>query len=148
MNHAEGFFAAAAQICRDISLGSIEDLASELDRLRAHHGERDRSSAGWTAILRGVTAELIRDCGGLSADAPEFAGKYVAFDVHKVGGIPVILKSLLDGGLLNGDCVTVTGKKQRSLIEDGQDDRELRECDHNDEDSGRRPANRSRSRSP
>jgi dihydroxy-acid dehydratase len=37
-------------------------------------------------------------------------GKYVAFDVHRVGGIPVILKSLLDGGLLHGDCITVTGK--------------------------------------
>ncbi|HEY5301179.1 MAG TPA: dihydroxy-acid dehydratase [Acetobacteraceae bacterium] len=37
-------------------------------------------------------------------------GKYVAFDVHKVGGIPVILKSLLDGGLLHGDCMTVAGK--------------------------------------
>src|SRR5262249_56704639 len=33
MNHAESFFAAAAQICRDISFGSIEALASELDRL-------------------------------------------------------------------------------------------------------------------
>jgi dihydroxy-acid dehydratase len=38
------------------------------------------------------------------------SGKYVAFDVHKVGGIPVIIKSLLDGGLLHGDCLTVTGK--------------------------------------
>jgi dihydroxy-acid dehydratase len=37
-------------------------------------------------------------------------GKYVAFDVHRVGGIPVILKSLLDGGLLHGDCMTVSGK--------------------------------------
>ncbi|MDQ2804871.1 MAG: dihydroxy-acid dehydratase [Pseudomonadota bacterium] len=37
-------------------------------------------------------------------------GKYVAFDVHKVGGIPVILKALLDGGLLHGDCLTVSGK--------------------------------------
>ena len=37
-------------------------------------------------------------------------GKYVALDVHRVGGIPVILKALLDGGLLHGDCVTVTGK--------------------------------------
>ena len=37
-------------------------------------------------------------------------GKYVAFDVHRVGGIPVILKALLDGGLLHGDCLTVTGK--------------------------------------
>src|SRR3954454_14119701 len=37
-------------------------------------------------------------------------GKYVALDVHRVGGIPVILKALLDGGLLHGDCLTVTGK--------------------------------------
>ena len=37
-------------------------------------------------------------------------GKYVAFDVYKVGGIPVIIKALLDAGLLHGDCVTVTGK--------------------------------------
>ena len=37
-------------------------------------------------------------------------GKYVAFDVHNVGGIPVIIKALLDGGLLDGDCLTVTGK--------------------------------------
>jgi len=37
-------------------------------------------------------------------------GKYVAYDVHKVGGIPVIIKALLDGGLLHGDCLTVTGK--------------------------------------
>jgi dihydroxy-acid dehydratase len=37
-------------------------------------------------------------------------GKYVALDVHKVGGIPVIIKALLDAGLLHGDCLTVTGK--------------------------------------
>ncbi len=37
-------------------------------------------------------------------------GKYVAFDVHKVGGIPVIIKSLLDAGLMHGDTMTVTGK--------------------------------------
>ncbi len=37
-------------------------------------------------------------------------GRYVALDVHNVGGIPVILKALLDGGLLHGDCITVTGK--------------------------------------
>jgi dihydroxy-acid dehydratase len=36
-------------------------------------------------------------------------GKYVAFDVYRVGGIPVIIKSLLDAGLLHGDCLTVTG---------------------------------------
>src|ERR1700756_5775801 len=45
-------------------------------------------------------------------------GKYVAFDVHKIGGIPVILKALLDAGLLQGDCVTVTG---RTLAENHKD---------------------------
>ncbi|RKK01564.1 dihydroxy-acid dehydratase [Pseudoroseomonas wenyumeiae] len=37
-------------------------------------------------------------------------GKYVALDVHNVGGIPIIIKALLDAGLLHGDCMTVTGK--------------------------------------
>ena len=37
-------------------------------------------------------------------------GKYVAYDVYKIGGIPVIIKALLDAGLLHGDCITVTGK--------------------------------------
>ncbi|WP_158744339.1 dihydroxy-acid dehydratase [Acidisphaera sp. L21] len=45
-------------------------------------------------------------------------GKYVAFDVHKIGGIPVILKGLLDGGLLNGDCITVTGKTMAENLKD------------------------------
>ncbi|MBI2995910.1 MAG: dihydroxy-acid dehydratase [Candidatus Melainabacteria bacterium] len=39
-------------------------------------------------------------------------GKYVAYDLHKVGGVSVVLKNLLDASLLNGDCLTVTGKTQ------------------------------------
>ncbi|GGG51204.1 dihydroxy-acid dehydratase [Caldovatus sediminis] len=38
------------------------------------------------------------------------AGRFVAFDVYRVGGVPVIIKALLDAGLLHGDCLTVTGK--------------------------------------
>ena len=37
-------------------------------------------------------------------------GKYVAKDLYEVGGVPVVIKSLLDGGYINGDCMTVTGK--------------------------------------
>jgi dihydroxy-acid dehydratase len=37
-------------------------------------------------------------------------GKYVATDVHAIGGVPQILKALLEGGILHGDCLTVTGK--------------------------------------
>ncbi|GAA1963717.1 dihydroxy-acid dehydratase [Nocardioides panacihumi] len=36
-------------------------------------------------------------------------GKYVMNDVDKIGGIPVVMKALLDAGLLHGDCLTVTG---------------------------------------
>ena len=37
-------------------------------------------------------------------------GRYVAYDVFKIGGVPVVIKALLDAGLLHGDCMTVTGK--------------------------------------
>jgi dihydroxy-acid dehydratase len=37
-------------------------------------------------------------------------GKYVAKDVHDIGGIPQIMKALLEGGLLHGDCLSVSGK--------------------------------------
>ncbi len=44
-------------------------------------------------------------------------GKYVALDVHRIGGIPVILKSLMDGGLLHGDCMTVSGRTLKQNLE-------------------------------
>ena len=37
-------------------------------------------------------------------------GKYVAKDVYDIGGVPQILKALLEGGYLHGDCLTVTGR--------------------------------------
>ena len=38
------------------------------------------------------------------------SGKYLMEDLHEIGGIPVVLKYLLDKGYLNGECMTVTGK--------------------------------------
>jgi dihydroxy-acid dehydratase len=38
------------------------------------------------------------------------SGKYVATDLHKAGGIPQVLKLLLNAGLLHGDCITITGR--------------------------------------
>ncbi|GGC76417.1 dihydroxy-acid dehydratase [Undibacterium terreum] len=38
------------------------------------------------------------------------SGKYVATDLHKAGGIPQVMKVLLNAGLLHGDCLTITGK--------------------------------------
>lgn len=38
------------------------------------------------------------------------SGQYVAVDLHKAGGIPLVMKMLLNAGLLHGDCMTVTSK--------------------------------------
>jgi dihydroxy-acid dehydratase len=38
------------------------------------------------------------------------SGQYVATDLHKAGGIPQVMKLLLDAGLLHGDCITITGQ--------------------------------------
>jgi dihydroxy-acid dehydratase len=43
------------------------------------------------------------------ADVKPF-GKHVMFDVDRIGGVPVIMKALLDAGLMHGDVLTVTGK--------------------------------------
>ncbi len=43
------------------------------------------------------------------ADVKPF-GRYVMNDLHKIGGIPVVLKALMDAGLIHGDAMTVTGK--------------------------------------
>ena len=37
-------------------------------------------------------------------------GQYVAKDVYEAGGVPIIIKTLFDGGYIHGDCMTVTGK--------------------------------------
>ena len=55
------------------------------------------------------------------------SGKYLMEDVHRVGGIPAVMKYLLSKGLLHGDCLTVTGKTiAENLVEvedlkEGQD---------------------------
>ncbi len=45
-------------------------------------------------------------------------GRYVMTDVDRVGGIPVIMRALLDAGLLHGDCLTVTGKTMAENLAD------------------------------
>ena len=44
-------------------------------------------------------------------------GRYVMNDVDKIGGIPVVMKALLDAGLMHGDTLTVTGKTMRENLE-------------------------------
>ena len=44
-------------------------------------------------------------------------GRFVMNDVDKIGGIPVVMKALLDAGLMHGDCLTVTGRTMRENLE-------------------------------
>ncbi|WP_376090188.1 dihydroxy-acid dehydratase [Roseomonas sp. CCTCC AB2023176] len=71
--------------------------------------------AGIRFTLQDV-AEIMRNAPYIGDLKP--GGRYVAFDVYKIGGIPVIVKALLDAGLLRGDCLTVTGQ---SLAENHRD---------------------------
>jgi dihydroxy-acid dehydratase len=45
-------------------------------------------------------------------------GRYVAKDMYEIGGVPVLMKALLDGGFLHGDCMTVTGKTIAENLKD------------------------------
>ena len=57
----------------------------------------------------------LEDVTNISKKTPYIAdlkpgGKFVAKDLYEIGGVPILIKSLLDGGLLHSDCLTVTGK--------------------------------------
>ena len=49
------------------------------------------------------------------------SGKYVAIDLHHAGGIPQVMKMMLNAGLLHGDCLTVTGKTIAENLKDVPD---------------------------
>ena len=44
------------------------------------------------------------------------SGKYLMEDLHEIGGIPIVLKYLLDSGFLHGDCLTITGKSLKENL--------------------------------
>ena len=46
------------------------------------------------------------------------SGTYLATDLHQAGGIPQVMKILLDGGLLHGDCMTITGQTIAEVLKD------------------------------
>jgi dihydroxy-acid dehydratase len=76
------------------------------------------------AMARSVNIALtIDDFQRVSDRTPLLAdfkpsGNYVMEDLHKVGGIPAVIKMLLSEGMLNGDCMTVTGKTVRDNVKD------------------------------
>jgi dihydroxy-acid dehydratase len=64
----------------------------------------------------------LRDVAMIAARTPYIAdlkpgGTYVAKDMGEAGGIPMLLRTLLDAGLIHGDCMTVTGKTLRENLE-------------------------------
>lgn len=68
------------------------------------------------AIAHELGIEItLDDVARISARTPTLAdlrpgGKYVMLDMHKAGGVPAVLRAMLDAGCLHGDCLTVTGK--------------------------------------
>ena len=68
------------------------------------------------AIAREAEVDLsIDDFNRIGERVPHLAdlkpfGRFVMTDVDRIGGIPVVMKALLDAGLMHGDCLTVTGK--------------------------------------
>ena len=68
------------------------------------------------AIAHEAEVDLtLADFARVGAKVPHLAdvkpfGSYVMTDVDRVGGVPVVMRALLDAGLLHGDCLTVTGK--------------------------------------
>ena len=49
------------------------------------------------------------------------SGKYLATDLHRAGGIPQVLKLLLNAGLIHGDCMTITGRTMAEELKDVPD---------------------------
>jgi dihydroxy-acid dehydratase len=76
------------------------------------------------AMARSVNVPLdINDFQRVSDRTPLLAdfkpsGPYVMEDLHHVGGIPAVIKMLLEEGLLNGECMTITGRTLRQNVQD------------------------------
>ena len=76
------------------------------------------------AIAHEAHVELdIEDFNTVADRVPHLAnvkpfGQYVMSDVDRIGGVPVVMKALLDAGLLDGDCLTVTGNTMAQNLAD------------------------------
>ncbi|WP_328519328.1 dihydroxy-acid dehydratase [Kribbella sp. NBC_00359] len=76
------------------------------------------------AIAREAEVDLtLEDFARVGSRVPHLGdlkpfGRYVMTDVDRVGGIPVVMRALLDAGLLHGDCLTVTGKTMAENLVD------------------------------
>ncbi|MHB1475091.1 MAG: dihydroxy-acid dehydratase [Dermatophilaceae bacterium] len=76
------------------------------------------------AMANEAEVELsLEDFARIGATVPHLAdvkpfGRFVMTDIDRVGGVPVVMKALLDAGLLHGDCLTVTGRTVAENLSD------------------------------
>ena len=114
---------------RDIvTLKSLENAA----RVVAASGGSTNGALHLPAIAHecGIAFDL-HDVAAIFRDTPYIAdlkpaGRYVMKDLAEAGGVPLLMRALLDGGYLHGDCVTVTGRTIAENLadvtfDDGQD---------------------------
>ena len=99
-------------------------------------GGSTNSSLHLPAIAHEAGIDLtLEDIHEISLRTPLLAdmkpgGKFVMFDLDRVGGVPLVMKRLLDAGLLHGDCMTVTGKTVAENLENIQVDQSDRTVVH------------------
>ena len=78
------------------------------------------------AIAKAADIELTLDDFQRISDSTPFladlkpSGRYLMNDLHEVGGVPAVLKYMLDQGMLHGDCLTVTGKTLAENLAEAQ----------------------------
>ncbi|HYA21270.1 MAG TPA: dihydroxy-acid dehydratase [Burkholderiales bacterium] len=81
----------------------------------------------WLAIAHAAQVEwVLDDFERIRSRVPVLcdmkpSGKYVAIDLHKAGGVPQVMKMLLNHGLIHGDCLTITGKTVAENLSDVPD---------------------------
>lgn len=96
-------------------------------RLIAVLGGSTNAILHFLAIAKAANIDLtIDDFQRISDTTPFLAdlkpsGKYLMKDLHKVGGVPAVLKYMLKQGMLHGDCITVTGKTLAENLADVPD---------------------------
>jgi dihydroxy-acid dehydratase len=96
-------------------------------RLIAVLGGSTNAVLHFLAIAKAANIDLtIDDFQRISDTTPFLAdlkpsGKYLMKDLHKVGGVPAVLKYMLKQGMLHGDCITVTGKTLAENLADVPD---------------------------
>ncbi len=119
-----------ADLCRESGLAVMDVLAQNLrprqlvTRAALENAARVVAATGGSTNA-GLHLPAIANEAGIDFDLHDVArcfattpyiadlkpgGRFVARDLHAVGGVPIVMKALLDGGYLDGSCLTVTGK--------------------------------------